>query len=188
MPFRLLGLVVDPSRAGELCGHTFAHYQAAGADVTLACVAAEGVGREAAKGAAERAGIKNLVLLDFTAAELTETALEPMLTDLIAGVAPHVVVADASDGAVCRAVAAACRRARAYARGTGALPAKLYYASSQSTQPHEITTAVRTASGGPHELFSRVFPSPWVTGVLERDLFAGIAPESGTALDELLAS
>ena len=188
MPFRLLGLVVDPSRAGELCGHTFEHYVASGADVTLACVIAGTVSREAAKGTAAGAGIRNLVLLDFTAAELTETALEPMLADLIAGVAPHVVVADASDSAVCKAVVAACSRARARVSGTSALPVKLYFARSRSTQPHEITTAVRTASGRQQELFSRVFPSPWVTGVLERDLFAGIAPDAGPALDELLAS
>jgi hypothetical protein len=39
------------------------------------------------------------------------------------------------------------------------------------------------------ELFVRVFPDPWITGVLERDLFAGVPDENRalSSLDQQLA-
>jgi hypothetical protein len=53
-----------------------------------------------------------------------------------------------------------------------------------------VTTAITVAIATTPELFVRAFPDPWVTGVLERDLFAGLSADPGTAstLAERLAS
>jgi hypothetical protein len=52
-----------------------------------------------------------------------------------------------------------------------------------------VTTAIAVAATSA-ELFVRVFPDPWVTGVLERDIFAGLSADPGTAatLADRLAS
>ena len=73
-------------------------------------------------------------------------------------------------------------RVRRAAGGTSALPAKLYCRLSGSSPLVSVTTAIAIAGESP-EMFVRAFPDPWVTGVLERDLFAGVraepaAPES----------
>jgi hypothetical protein len=44
-----------------------------------------------------------------------------------------------------------------------------------------VTTAIAVGRAAAPELFVRVFPNPWVTGVLERDLFAGLSADPGTA-------
>jgi hypothetical protein len=53
-----------------------------------------------------------------------------------------------------------------------------------------VTTAIAVGTAAAPELFVRVFPNPWVTGVLERDLFAGLSadPGTGTTLADRLAS
>lgn len=186
MPFRLLGLAVDPSRAGELCGHSFSHYAASGVDVTLGCLL--GADRPPALRDLDGLGIRNLALLGFQRDELAPAELEPVLTDLIAGLRPHVVVADGSHQGLAQAAQAAFAAARQRSGGTGALPAKLYLRSFGPDRPYEITSAV-VAPGLPGpELFARIYPRPWVTGVVERDLFAGITPDPRMLLDQLLAS
>jgi hypothetical protein len=185
VPFRLLGLAVDPSRAGELCGHSFAYYAASGVDVTLACLL--GADEQPALRDLGRLGVRNLALLGFQPGELSATELEPVLTDLIAGLHPHVVVADGSHEGLAQAVPAAFSAARHRVRGTGALPAKLYVRSFGSDRPYEITSAVVAPSLPGPELFARIYPKPWVTGVVERDLFAGITPDPRLFLDQLLA-
>ena len=186
MPFRLLGLAVDPSRAGELCGHSFAYYAASGVDVTLGCLL--GPEKPPVLRDLDRLGIRNVALLGFQPEELSAAELEPVLTDLIAGLRPHVVVADGSHEGLAQAVPAAFAGARHRVGGTGALPAKLYLRSFGADRPYEITSAVvGPALPGP-ELFARIYPKPWVTGVVERDLFAGITPDTQMFLDQLLAS
>ncbi|HEY9288292.1 MAG TPA: hypothetical protein VIT43_09750 [Candidatus Dormibacteraeota bacterium] len=187
MPFRLLGLAVDPSRAGELCGHSFAYYAASGVDVTLACLLG-GAEQPPSLRELNRLGIRNLALLGFLQEEVSTPELEPVLTDLIAGLRPHVVVADGSHEGLAQAVPAAFTGARRRVGGTGALPAKLYLRAFPADRPDEITSAVvGPALPGP-ELFARIYPKPWVTGVVERDLFAGITPDTQMFLDQLLAS
>jgi LmbE family N-acetylglucosaminyl deacetylase len=186
VPFRLLGLVVDPSRAGELCGHSFAYYASVGVEVTLACLVS---GDEPPPlGDLDRLGIRNLAMLGFDSSELTAAELEPVLCDLIAGLLPHVVVADSSHEGLAQATASAFKAARHRVGGTGALPAKLYVRSFAPARPHEVTSAVTAPALPAPELFARIYPRPWVTGVVERDLFAGITPEPQMLLDELLAS
>ena len=177
MPFRLLGLAAHPDRAGDLCGQAFGRYAAAGTEITLVCAAARDCNAALAKPAARRLGVRDLVLLDFLPGELTAALLEDVFVDVMASVRPHVVVADETQPAIREAAVKAFERIRREIGGSAALPAKLYYRPSTDTPAARITTVV----GGPRpalpEPFIRMFPNPWVTGVLERDLFAGVVAE-----------
>ena len=173
MPFRLLGVVADPNQAADLTGHAFAHYAASGTDITLLCAGGRDWRGAEQLPAVGRLGVRDLVLLDYEVRELT--------AEVMAGVRPHVVVAD-SQPAIREAVTSAFSRVRRAAGGSSALPAKLYYRLSGSSPLVSVTTAIAIPGESP-EMFVRAFPDPWVTGVLERDLFAGVraepaAPES----------
>ena len=189
MPFRLLGFAADPDKASILCGGTFARYAAAGTEVTVVC--ADALGWKGADRAAlgRQLGAANLVLLDYRSNELTGAGLEAVFADVMQSVRPHVVVADGSSTAVREAATAAFSAVRRRAGGSAALPAKLYLRPSGAPGSVAVTTAIAVASPGP-ELFVRVFPDPWVTGVLERDLFAGLSADPGTSatLADRLAS
>lgn len=164
-------MVADPDQASAICGHAFARYAAAGVEITLASASADGWSRQASE-ANRRLGVRDVVLLDYPRHEQKSSELEGVLTDVMASLRPHVVVLDGSQSAMAEAAAAAFTRVR-QGSGTSALPAKLYYRVSSHPTPVQVTTRV-TVAGGPPELFVRAYPSPWVTGVLERDLFAGI--------------
>jgi hypothetical protein len=188
VPFRLLGVVADPNSAGDLCGQAFARYAASGADVTLVCSAAHDWNATDRKPALRELGVRDLVLLDFGLGELTASLLEDLLADVIAGVRPHVVVADGTLPSIRDAAASAFSRVRRAAGGSSALPAKLYYRSPGASPLVSVTTSI-AVPGGNAELFVRAFPDPWITGVLERDLFAGVPAENPAAssLDRQLA-
>ena len=189
MPFRLLGLAVDPDHAGDLCGQTFARYAASGTDIILVCAAGSKESAVEHRAAARRLGVRDLVLLDYEARELASADLQEVFADLMASVRPLVVVADGQEPAIREASVTAFTRTRAGDPGSGALPAKLYYRASGATPVVQLTTAVAVPQPPSPELFIRVFPRPWVTGVLERDLFAGIPAEPQPAtLRERLAS
>jgi len=189
VPFRLLGLAADPDHAGDLCGQAFARYAASGADITLVCAAGSKESAVDYRVAARRLGVHDLVLLDYDPSELTQACLEDVFADLMASVRPHVVVADGRQPAIREASATAFSRTRTADPGSGALPAKLYYRASGATPAVELTTAVVVPQPPSPELFIRVFPRPWVTGVFERDLFAGIlAGRQPATLRESLAS
>jgi LmbE family N-acetylglucosaminyl deacetylase len=189
VPFRLLGLAAEPDRAGDLCGQTFPRYAASGTDITLVCAAASPASGIEYRLVARRLGVRDLVLLDYDALELNAAQLQDVFADLMASVRPHVVVADARQPAIREASATAFTRTRAADVGSGALPAKLYYRASTATPAVELTTAVAVPQPPSPELFVRVFPRPWVTGVLERDLFAGVPVErQPAARRERLAS
>ena len=177
VPFRLLGVAADPNQAADLTGQAFAHYAASGTDVTLVCAG----GRDWPVGhqlpAVRRLGVRGLVLLDYDLRELTAVLLEDIFTDVMAGVRPHVVVADGAQAAIREAVASAFSRVRRGVGGSSALPAKLYYRVPGSSPLVSVTTAIAIPGESP-ELFVRAFPDPWVTGVLERDLFAGVPAEN----------
>jgi LmbE family N-acetylglucosaminyl deacetylase len=189
VPFRLLGFAADPDKASTLCGGTFARYAAAGTEVTLVCADAFGW-KGAGQGAlAHQLGAANLVLLDYPSSELTAASLEAVFADVIQSVRPHVVVAEGSNADVREATASAFSAVRRRTGGSAALPAKLYVRPSGAPGSVAATTAIAVAATSP-ELFVRVFPDPWVTGVLERDLFAGLRADPGTAatLADRLAS
>ena len=175
VPFRLLGVVADPHQAAGLTGHTFAHYAASGTDVTLVCAGARDWRGTAQLPAVRGLGVRDLVLLDYDLHELTADGLVDVFADVMAGVRPHVVVAD-SQPAIREAVTSAFSRVRRTAGGSSALPAKLYYRLSGSSPLVSVTTAIDIPGESP-ELFVRAYPDPWVTGVLERDLFAGLRAE-----------
>jgi hypothetical protein len=189
VPFRLLGFAPDPDKASTLCGRTFASYAAAGTEVTLVC--ADALGFEGADQAAlaRQLGAANLVLLDYRSGELTAAGLEAVFADLMQSVRPHVVVAEGSTTGVREATASAFSTVRRRTGGSAALPAKLYIRPSGAPGSVAVTTAIAVAATSP-ELFVRVFPDPWVTGVLERDLFAGLSADPGTSatLADRLAS
>ena len=187
MPFRLLGLVADPDRVGDICGKAFARYAASGTEVTLVC-AAGGADAAPMRSTARALGVRDLVLLDFQPTELTGSGLEAVFADVMTGIQPHVVVADATSPAIKDAAVGAFQRARRAANGSAALPAKLYFRFSTGAPTIGVTSAVAIGSGSAPELFVRVFPQPWLTGVLERDLFAGVPVRQGAADVDKLAS
>jgi hypothetical protein len=185
-----LGFAADPDKASNLCGGTFARYAAAGTEVTLVCVAAhEWRGIDNAP-AARQWGVGNLVLLDYQLGELTAAGLEDVFADVMRGVRPHVVVAEGSHTVVRDATTSAFSTVRRLGGGSAALPAKLYLRPPGAPGGVAVTTAIAVGTPATPELFVRVFPDPWVTGVLERDLFAGLSADPGTAatLTDRLAS
>ena len=188
MPFRLLGVVADPGQAADLCGHAFAHYATSGTDVSLVYAGARDWRGRDQLPAVRRLGVRDLVLLDYDLRELTAGGLEDLFADVMASFRPHVVVADGTLPAIGEAAASAFSRARRAAGGSSALPAKLYYRLSGSSPLVSITTSIAIPGKAP-ELFVRAFPDPWVTGLLERDLFAGVPAEgrAPTSLDRQLA-
>ena len=190
VPFRLLGFAGDPDKASNLCGGTFARYAAAGTEVTLVCAAAHGWPAVNRHPVARQLGAGNLVLLDYGLSEMAAASLEDIFADVMRSVRPHVVVAEGSDAAVREATIAAFSAVRRMAGGSAALPAKLYLRPSGDPGSVAVTTAIGVGAQATPELFVRVFPNPWVTGVLERDLFAGLTADPGTAgtLAERLAS
>jgi hypothetical protein len=177
VPFRFLGLVADPNQAGELCGQTVARYAASGTEVTLVCAAARDASGPDLRPAMRRLGVRDLVLLDYREADLSDAPLEDLFADVMASVRPHVVVADGNLDAIRRAAGFAFSRVRRAAGGTSALPAKLYYRYSSASPLVSVTTSIAVPAGAAPEHFVRAFPDPWVTGVLERDLFAGVPAE-----------
>jgi hypothetical protein len=181
VPFRLLGFAADPDKASNLCGGTFARYAAAGTEVTLVCAAARDWSGIHRAPIASQLGAGNLVLLDYHLNELAAAGLEDLFADLIRSVRPHVVVAETSDAAVREATSSAFSTVRRMAGGSAALPAKLYFRPSGNPGSVAVTTAIAAAPTATPELFVRAFPNPWVTGVVERDLFAGLSADPGSA-------
>jgi len=190
VPFRLLGFAADPDKASNLCGGTFARYAASGAEVTLVCAAARESRRNDQVPQARQLGAGNLILLDYELSELKAAGLEDVFADVIRSVRPHVVVAEDSHAAVRDAATSAFSTVRRTARGSAALPAKLYLRPSGVLAGVAVTTSIAIGPQAAPELFVRVFPNPWVTGLLERDLFAGLAADPTTAdtLAQRLAS
>lgn len=188
MPFRLLGLVADPDRVGDICGRAFAHYAASGTEVTLVCAAGQEAKATQLRTTVRSLGVHDLVLLDFEPDELSASALEAVFADIMTGLQPHVVVADSADPAIREAAARAFTRVHQTLGGSAALPAKLYVRLPGPTPTIGVTSAVSIGEGAAPELFTRVFPEPWLTGVLERDLFAGIPVKPELPQIERLAS
>ena len=184
MPYRLLGLVADPDQVGDVCGRAFTQYAASGTEVTLVCASAGDVASSPLRDSARALGVRGMVLLDFRPEELSAAALEPVLADIMISLQPHIVVAGGASSAVKDAAVGALNRTRQVVGGSAALPAKLYFRLSAGAPGVGVTSAIAVGAGEPPELFRRVFPEPWLTGLLERDLFAGIPPRT-TALDAL---
>ena len=174
MPFRLLGIVPDLESLEEIGGPTLRRYARTGVAVSVACASGADPGRLSAR--ADLLGIQNLILLDYRPAERDSASLADLLTDIQRALRPHVVVV-AGDQAMVSAGKAAFMAARAVSGKGGSLPAKLYVPVGSPSA--EISTLLRAGAGpdGSQVAFRRLFPSPWVTGVVERDLFAGTADE-----------
>ncbi|HVH65711.1 MAG TPA: hypothetical protein VM674_06700 [Candidatus Acidoferrum sp.] len=174
MPYRLLGLVADPDQVGDICGKAFAQYAASGTDVTLVCASAGDALSAPLRDSARALGVRDLVLLDFRPEELTAAALEPVFADIMTSLQPHIVVAGGTSAAIKDAAVGALSRTRHAVGGSAALPAKLYFRLSVGRTGVGVTSAIAVGEGAAPELFRRVFPEPWLTGLIERDLFAGI--------------
>jgi hypothetical protein len=181
VPFRLLGVVPDLENLEEIGGRTFRGYAANGVAVTVAC--ASGADPGAIRSRAELLGIQALILLDYRPAERDSPSLTALLEDILRAVRPHVVVLG-GDPVMIKTGRSAFETVRARAASAGALPAKLYLAAAPDSA--EISTVIRAGAGSGEKRasFRRLFPSPWVTGVVERDLFAGLTPDP----DELSTS
>lgn len=181
MPFRLLGIVPDLENLEEIGGRTFRGYAANGVAVTVAC--ASGADPGAIRSRAALLGIQTLILLDYRPAERDSPSLTGLLEDILRAVRPHVVVIGGDPGMI-RTGRSAFEAARAGSASAGTLPAKLYLPAAPDSA--EISTVVRAGAGSGEKRasFRRLFPSPWVTGVVERDLFAGLVPDA----DELSTS
>ena len=182
VPFRLLGFAADPGRASTLCGATFARYAVGGAEVTLVCASAPQWSEGDRAAIARQLGPGNLVLLDYRPGDLTAAGLEAVFGDVMRTVRPHVVVTDGAHSGVMEATTLAFSGVRRRPGGSAALPAKLYVRPSAGPGGVAVTTAILMPTAAAPELFVRVFPNPWVTGVLERDLFAGLSADPGSAV------
>jgi hypothetical protein len=178
-------MVADPDQANAICGHTFARYAGVGVDITLASASVEGWSA-LSKAALRHLGVRDVVLLGYPRRGLNSSELEGVFADLMAALRPHVVVVDGSQSVIREAATGAFTRVR-HGVGSSALPAKLYYRATGRPSLVQVTTRVSAAGAAP-ELFVRAYPSPWVTGVIERDLFAGIPEESSEVGTERLAS
>lgn len=167
---------MDLQQAGEICGKTFSRYAVGGTEITLACMASPDTSAGLTREVVRALGVRELVLLDYQQAELDTDSPRAALVDLMLAIRPHVVVSGAASEPLKAAATQAFLAARER-QGSSALPAKLYYRSG-SLPVAELTTAIGIEGGGP-ELFARAYPRPWVTGILERDLFSGLpAPAS----------
>lgn len=179
-------MVADPDHASALCGHTFARYAASSVEITLVCASADGWDAQH-KQAIRGLGVRDVVLLGFPKTGLTSATLEGVIADVMASVRPHIVVADGGHRAIREAATSAFNRVR-QGQGSSAIPTKLYYRASGEPTPVQVTTRIRVPDAGSPELFVRAYPSPWVTGVLEDDLFAGIGEAAIEAVEQQLAS
>jgi hypothetical protein len=182
VPFRLLGVVPDLENLEEIGGRTFRGYAADGVAVTIAC--ASGADPGAIRSHAALLGIQALILLDYRPAERDSPSLTALLEDILRAVRPHVVVLG-GDPVMIKTGRSAFEAVRAGAvSAAGNLPAKLYLPAAPDSA--ETSTVIRAGAGSSETRasFRRLFPSPWVTGVVERDLFAGLTPDP----DELSTS
>lgn len=111
--------------------------------------------------------------------------LERAVIDAIAEAQPHVIVALPGPPAFSEAVMTAFKRApQQQGRGPAS---KLYFRVRPPLTP-SVTTVVSSPGQREPELFIRVFPQPWVSGIVERDLFAGVRQSPAPSLPELLAA
>jgi hypothetical protein len=187
VPLRLLGIVPDLESLEEMGGRAFRRYAANGVAVTVACASGADPGGIASRAAL--LGIQALILLDYRPAERDSPSLTGLLLDILRAVRPHVVVLG-GEPAMIGAGRSAFEAARAASGKAANLPAKLYVPASPDSA--EISTLIRIESlrGERHAAFRRLFPSPWVTGVVERDFFAGLGVDHGeltASLDQRLA-
>lgn len=173
MPFRLLA-VGAPLDEGDAWGRLLKSCAESDVDVTLASVAS--ARHVDPFSSARRLGI------DLVA--LTDGADQPRLADLeaatlriISTIGPHVVVAESNQGPIWPALVSAVSTSRRAGRGSAALPAKLYYRVSDGSPRVAVTTIVRIPGATSPALLVRAVPEPWITGVLERDLFSGLSVE-----------
>jgi len=187
VPLRLLGIVPDLDSLEEIGGRAFRRYAANGVAVTVACASGADPGGIASRAAL--LGIQALILLDYRPAERDSPSLTGLLLDILRAVRPHVVVLGGEPGMI-RAGRSAFEAARAASGKAGTLPAKLYVPATADSAERSTLIRLEAARGETQASFRRLFPSPWVTGVVERDLFAGLATdpdELSASLDQRLA-
>jgi hypothetical protein len=184
VPFRLLGLVADPNRVGDLCGIAGA-YAASGTSVTIATPLAAPSDEPRVRANAQARGIHDLVPLQPDDPPTLRNLA--FLVELMESRRPQVVVVDGETSAWQETAAGAFSLARKRLAGIGDGPAKLYFRAAPPIKPGITTAIIRGHSSKP-ELFIRAYPRPWVTGVLEDDLFLGLKAERCPTLTELLAS
>jgi len=175
VPFRLLGVVARLDEVDSLCGPLFKSYAAGGTEVTLGWAPA--TERIDPRSMARRLGINTVTSLDVAPGPQQAGGLETAMLELISAIRPHVIVASSNQAVIWAPLVAAVSKARIVGTGSAVLPAKLYYRESAGTLRVAVTTVVRAARASSPEFFVRVLPDPWITGVLERDLFSGLVSE-----------
>lgn len=188
VPFRLLAVLAHPEDDALICRQSLHRYADAGVETTMLWAAARDAASAGAMAGARAAGARDLLTLDFSRGELTGLdpgVLSSVIADIYRSVAPHVVVtfgAEGMDGdpdhvAVHHAAGRAFRTERRRARGSGEPPLRLYHAVRDDPVGRLGATTV-VAAGAGRELFTRAYPHPWVTGVIEGDLFSGLPQPS----------
>ena len=197
--FRLLAVLAHPEDDALVCRRTLHRYAAAGVETTMLWAALDpGQTAADAMAAARAAGARDLLTLDFERGELGRLdpgVLESVIGDVYRSLAPHIVVTFGADGvdgdpdhvALHHAAGRAFRAERRRARGSGEPPNRLYYAVPGSVTGRLLATTVVEGDGG-QELFARAYPQPWVTGIIERDLFVGLPRPAGDLSLERLAA
>jgi LmbE family N-acetylglucosaminyl deacetylase len=164
VPYRLLAVCAAAPDEAELCPSTLAHYARQGVECRIEAPRLGGL----------------------------EAGLEARCAELYRRFAPDVVITvgpvpgDPGGMALSQAASRAFRSMRIRGSGSAPRPLKLYFRVPGNSSGTVQTT---TVIDGPHgrELFIRSYPAPWVTGVIERDLFSGIRLPAGEPGLELLA-
>jgi hypothetical protein len=173
VPFRLLGVAAQLDE-DDAWGQLLRSYAESGHQVTLACVPSA---KELdSVSTSRRLRIHGVTLLEMPGQQ-GPADLEAAVLRIISTIRPHVVVAASNDAPIWPPLASAVSKARGAGTGSAALPAKLYYRLSKGTPGVAVTTVVRIPGATSPELLVRALPEPWITGVLERDLFSGLLAE-----------
>jgi LmbE family N-acetylglucosaminyl deacetylase len=212
VPFRLLGVFPRLADAISLSGGTLARCADSGIETMVVSLTSRDRSPDGVARTARILGLSHLVHLDFGEVFDAEEgdSMREAINDLMRSFQPDVVVAAGAVDGGTEAVQAAIRAAVQQAWRAGSGPARLYWSTrpadlvcttvidvrpqfqrkldAQSLYPGEPAAAYTSSSADQgakvpdRELFVRFHPRPWVTGIIERDLFAGLWQRSASVL------
>ena len=212
MPLRLLGIFPGIEDAVSLSGGTLARCADSGIETMVVSLTSGDRGTDRVSRAARLLGVSQLVRFDFNevfdAAE--GDSIRKAISDLMRSFQPDVVVEAGDAGSGTNAVQAAIAAAFQQAWLAGSGPARLYWSTRPGDLRCTTVTDVRSqlqrkldaisvlaaesaaaylGSNADHrghlmdrEFYVRAHPRPWVTGIVERDLFAGLVERPASVL------
>ena len=211
MPLRLLGIFPGLEDAVSLSGGTLARCADSGIETMVVSLTSGDRGTDRVSRAARLLGVSQLVRFDFAevfdAAE--GDSIRKAISDLMRSFQPDVVVEAEDAGSGTNAVQAAIAAAFQQAWLAGSGPARLYWSTrpgdlrcttvtdvrSQLQRKLDAISVLAAESAAAYrgdadhrghlldrEYYVRAHPRPWVTGIVERDLFAGLVERPASVL------